>query len=1038
MSTKITSRARRPKNAWFLFPSTVGDKFQIDIGYKSGTGKIGLYSASPQSATVKAPWGPPTKCEFIVRRTTESEVVREFKFSNGRNQTVAFDEIILNHVECGVNRFTRKLVSLCVKGHKKLLAKYVTLAQHAEGFIHHRDVEHDQLGLTLDGSGIGEAELEGLGGSLDEYKQFINLVKDNARDAIGKNCESVEEANEKGDGRKKRKSNNSGEQGLKKSKVNIVNDNEKKELEDMGGLEKQFKQCYIGYANIPLANLTVASELKEIVNMIRVYGIVSSIRSRYDPSQTVLVVCPEDDTAPPDLENLGEQKFMVVQKIHTFLAFEELSKKGEFRKLTGHESGTVLCYVLNTHSSALIRYGSIRGNEIASKYARRTYPQDLLHVFGILVKKESRVGALKVVDRMSRLSRVGPDESCSISKLCKWSEAGFSVLMEVISKFEDYETCDLRSASGNVGSIARCEKQKMTNAVFNKLAKCDEKHFVQESDKVMTGTISLRSVIEEYQTVVEIEKVFAVLSQLSGFVNKNEIMLQYPGKFENAILSKFIGAEIKDGKKNDQASLLSDYWEKSIKQTSDEYVDPVSFEEIDETKELVDKNYDFDSFDFVILNLKEAQSDLCMKVMKDVTKSPRVFVAAMMLFPSEKLQFENLSCLRSMCLGDMEKLKIVPIYFTNMKQKSDGKMCENMDFGILFGKFSVLLPPLKRAYSNLDNLNDIVKKICPPKSTVAMVTDQRLKVIKVHSSDLEQTVKYFGSPTDLSKFKDHLRKDKKVKSSQEVGNEERKRISDLGGSSSSSSELVVTTPKTKKSDDAVKDLRNVEYKQCHNNNKTGSSSQDIMTTPKTKNSSSQEISSDSCSSKSVSPKSDRSGFIMSSEDPRKEQERIEMLADLQSLKLSLEPSKLKEKEEKRATESEFVLSTPTPHSAKPITPHSAKPITITKPDGKYLAKPITKPDGKYLAPAKLSSTAVKDIQNGPLFAQSTPQAEPKHPKQTNLKNKFNFRNGRNQLMLEMARNKKPKEKEEKRSSIFEFNESSTSPFKSPSPRKPGQ
>ena len=670
MMKKLTSRAKRPKNSWFLFPSKVADKFQIDIGYKSGTGKIGLYSSSPQSASVKVPWGPPMKCEFVVRRATGSEFVREFKFSNGRNQTIAFDEIILNIVECGVNQFTQKLVSLCVKGHKKLLAKYVTLAQHAEGFIHHRDVEHDQLGLMLDGTGIGEAELEEDGGSLAEYKEFINLVKENARATIGKNCESAEEANEKGDGRKKRKSNNSGEEAMKKSKVNIINDNEKIELEDECGLEKQFKQCYIGFINIPLENLTVASELKSIVNMYRVYGIMSSIRSRYDPSQAVIVVCPEDDTAPPDLSNVGELKFMVVQKIHTFLAFEELSKKGEFRKLTGHSSGTVMCCVLNTNSSALIHYGSIRGNEIASKYARRTYPQDLLHVFDSLVKKETRVGALKVVERMSKLSRVGPDESCSIRKLCQWSEVGFSVLMEVINKFEDYETCDLKSASGNVGSIARCEKQKMTNAVFNKLAKCDEKHFIRESDKVMTGTISLKSVIEEYQTVVEIEKVFTVLSQLSGFVNKSQILMQYPGKFENAILSKFIGAEIKDGKKNDQASLLSDYWDKSIKKNLDEYVDPVSFEEIDETKELVDKNYDFDSFDFLILNLKEAQHDLCMKVMNNVTKSPRVFVAAMMIFPSENLQFETLSCLRSMCLGDMEKLKIWPIYFNNVKQKS--------------------------------------------------------------------------------------------------------------------------------------------------------------------------------------------------------------------------------------------------------------------------------------------------------------------------------------------------------------------------------
>jgi hypothetical protein len=147
----LTSRARRPKNSWFLFSSKVEDNYQFDIGYKTGTGKIGFYSSSPQSSSVKIPWGPPAKCEFIVRKSGDS-VVKEFKFANSRRETAAFDEVILNSLESGVNPFSQKIVSMCVKDHKKLLANYLSLVQHSAGFIHHRDLIHDQDGMMLDGS----------------------------------------------------------------------------------------------------------------------------------------------------------------------------------------------------------------------------------------------------------------------------------------------------------------------------------------------------------------------------------------------------------------------------------------------------------------------------------------------------------------------------------------------------------------------------------------------------------------------------------------------------------------------------------------------------------------------------------------------------------------------------------------------------------------------------------------------------------------------------------------------------------------------
>ena len=754
----LTSRAKRPKNGWFLFPSKVGEQFQVDIGYKTTTGKIGLYSSSPQSSSVKIPWGPPVKCVFIVRRSGDS-VVNEYKFSNGRREAVAFDEVILNSLECGVNPFTQKIVSMCVKGYKILLANYLTLVQHSAAFIHHRDMQHDEDGFMKDGSGLTEKTLEENGGCLSDYREFVEYCKSCSRETIGKDDNSPADK-ENSDGRKKRKTADDTGSVKKKSKSGVINENEKSELDDTSGLEKQYQRCYIGMANIPLANLRVADELKSKVNIYRVYSITASIRAKYDPSQSVLVVCPEDDTAPPNLLEVGKQKFLVVQKIHTCLAFQNLGKKGEFSKLTGHASGKVLCYVLNTNSAALIHYGNVRANEIANKHTRKTYPQDFLHVFDNLADKESRVGALKVIERMAKISRVGPDESTSIKKLCLFSEEGFKVLMKVIVKFEDWETSDLKKASGNVGSIARCEKQKMINIIFNKLAKCGEKYVVSESDRVLKGEISLKTLVESYQTLMDIEKTFAVLSQISGYRSRNQIMLDYPGKFENIIMIKYSGAEIINGENNPQASLLQDYWKYVTEDKSDEYEEPVSFEEVKGLKEMQEKNGYFDNFDFVIANLKSGQPDLCMDIMHTVIRSDKVFHAAILMFPLESLQFEALTCLRNMSLGEMEKMKILPIFFNNSRQKTNGEVWENMDFSILFGKFNILIPPLKRGYSGLFNIVQIVNRICPPQSRIAMLTDQGLPLLQVHSADLEQRVHYIGTREDLSKFKLLLSKDK--------------------------------------------------------------------------------------------------------------------------------------------------------------------------------------------------------------------------------------------------------------------------------------
>ena len=173
----------------------------------------------------------------------------------------------------------------------------------------------------------------------------------------------------------------------------------------------------------------------------------------------------------------------------------------------------------------------------------------------------------------------------------------------------------------------------MTNEVFNKLAKCDEKYFVNASDQVVAGVVSLKTVVGGFQTHTEVEKVYSVLIKISGFVSQAQLLLEYPGKFDKARMMKYIGAELKDDLKNDQASLLYDYWQKTTRDKFKEYEDPVSFEEINGVNEVLEKKDDLDNYDFLCLNLKQGQQDLCMEVMLTVMRSPKLFIAALFYFP---------------------------------------------------------------------------------------------------------------------------------------------------------------------------------------------------------------------------------------------------------------------------------------------------------------------------------------------------------------------------------------------------------------------
>jgi len=189
----LTSRAQRPMNAWFLFSSKVDGVYQFNIGYKNSRNVFGGYSTSPQNEVNKIPWGSPVRCDFVVKRSKENDVVRMFKFRNAKLESASFDLLIFNMKVGGdMSNFSDKVISLCVEQKEKLLALYLTLSSHSLGFNHHREFIHTEKGVRVDGDGPNLEDILKLGGSIEEYNEFINAMKDSAIE-VSKDCNVFEE-----------------------------------------------------------------------------------------------------------------------------------------------------------------------------------------------------------------------------------------------------------------------------------------------------------------------------------------------------------------------------------------------------------------------------------------------------------------------------------------------------------------------------------------------------------------------------------------------------------------------------------------------------------------------------------------------------------------------------------------------------------------------------------------------------------------------------------------------------------------------------
>ena len=275
--------------------------FQVDLGYRDSRGVSGAFSSSPKSQVIKQPWGPFTKCEYKVDRNNE-QLLQKLKFVNINSESVCLDLLLFKPLQEEINALTQKIKAICTQKQFSLLACYLSLVQQSEGFVYHDEI-HDKHGFLINQNGLQLQDVQAAGGSLESYLEFRNLVQSCAQIVSNSNPKV------------KRKSENDNSSTAKLSRNDQILADEKIELERKEGLEHNYRRSYIGISSIALKNISVHPDLMHSIVKEKVPEIMENMKSRYDPSLSILVVCPVDpDNSLASLEprDIKNEKFYVV------------------------------------------------------------------------------------------------------------------------------------------------------------------------------------------------------------------------------------------------------------------------------------------------------------------------------------------------------------------------------------------------------------------------------------------------------------------------------------------------------------------------------------------------------------------------------------------------------------------------------------------------------------------------------------------------------------------------------------------------------
>ena len=455
-----TPKSSKSRSCWMFQTYKMGNSYSIEISVRNHAGKIGPLSVCKPAARYRPSFGSIAKFESstaVDKKTGEH--TETFIVINEDNVKHRFRQDLLYIFLKSTNPFTQMCQGLIQDGKWKLLSLYLTQCAQSKEFTMFRQDIHTEEGLMKEGNLVAVHDLTKAGGSIVELKQFILLAK---------NCAIVIGGQDDSQGstptiRQKRINEYylASAPAKKMNKADQVEHNYRQECENVNGLEQKLTSSFSGFRKISLDNLSVSDKLSIPFNEAEVVPLAEDMHDRFNPALCVLTVTGEDETFSED------NKYSVVEGVHRLKALQLLDSQGRLLQVPGIEDRKIECFVLtSTGDPAIDNYCNIHSNDQARQYQSKSSLHELIYVYSFLSKAYADAKkALEAVEKMSKLRHIGADDLTSLKKISSWPELAIDHLIEVLKKYERYQTtgkifsCKILSDENN-SFIFRCHRSR--------------------------------------------------------------------------------------------------------------------------------------------------------------------------------------------------------------------------------------------------------------------------------------------------------------------------------------------------------------------------------------------------------------------------------------------------------------------------------------------------------------------------------------------------------------------------------------------------
>jgi len=506
---------------------------------------------------------------------------------------------------------------------------------------------------------------------------------------------------------------------------------------------------FSGFQMISLDKLSVSENLALPVNEVEVVSLAESMAQRFNPAICVLTVTGEDKEFSED------NNYSVIDGVHRLKALNLLDSQGKFEQLPGIKGRKIECFVLTeTGDPAIDNYCNLRSNEQVSQHQGNSSENSTLHnliyVFVLLNKTyKDREKALTAMERMSRLKRIGPEDLTALRKIGTWPEASLEHLVDVLKKFERYQTNDA-TGRGNRKNLQKGLRMPLKKNIFKMISKCSAEFFETNYPRVLDRTASLKEILKENEAIVEKEKDKRIIANEAAVASFDVLQNKYPDKITKDVVKRFSGA-IPWGKKRNTAGEVLVKFVKGL--DAEDFKETVLTEHLETILDFgLEK---LTEFDIVVFNIKDEHHEYVDTLIDSVAVQRKEYMAVMLVLNSGKEFSRVLAKLEYW--STQNSIQVAQILFEkpNNAGRNESLIEENVVFSVIFGKFHVFKPPLSVLNGTMKaSLKDVIDRISPPVPKIAMVLPGKQEIVKIHKGedDDDSIVTYFASKHVLEKF----------------------------------------------------------------------------------------------------------------------------------------------------------------------------------------------------------------------------------------------------------------------------------------------